>query len=151
MIHSDALREFIPGWEAVRLKAYRDGGGVPSIGIGHTRGVKMGDTCTREQALWWLKSDLVSVEEELAEFMHRAPTQQQFDALVSIGFNCGVKGKDKIGESGLMARFNAGLDQECADRFLLWNKDNGVVIDGLTKRRRAERAIYLVGDYSGRP
>lgn len=151
MIHTPALLDFVAAWEGLRLNAYLDGGGVPTIGYGHTRGVHPGDTCDEEQALRWLKSELVTCESELADYMHRQPTQQQFDAFVAIGYNCGIVGKDKIGESGLMARFNAKLDQECADRFLLWNRDGGVVIPGLSHRRAAERAIYLFNDYAGRP
>ena len=44
--------------EGCRLKAYRCPAGVPTIGWGHTRGVKMGDTCTQEQADAWFLEDL---------------------------------------------------------------------------------------------
>lgn len=148
MTPSLALRAFIVGWEAMRLAAYDDGRGVWTIGIGHTEDVQPGDTCTKDQALAWLEEDLTSRGDQLLRYMTRTPAQQQFDALLSLAFNAGVR---VVGESGTLARFNAGLDQECADRFLLWDKVAGKVWPGLTKRRAAERLMYLDGDYSGRP
>lgn len=148
MTPSLALRAFIVGWEAMRLTAYDDGRGVWTIGVGHTEDVAQGDTCTEEQALAWLEEDLTSHGDKLLRYMTRTPAQQQFDALLSLAFNVGVR---VVGESGTLARFNAGLDQECADRFLLWDKVAGKVWPGLTKRRAAERLMYLDGDYSGRP
>jgi lysozyme len=148
MIHSPELRAFVLDWEGCKLKAYKDGGGVWTIGVGHTRGVEQDDACTFETANEWLDDDLREHGAALEPYMTRVPSQQQYDALLSLAFNCGVRG---IGESGVMARFNAGLHQECADRFLMWNKDNGSVVRGLTMRRAAERAIYLDGDYSHEP
>ena len=143
-----ALVEFVQGWETLRLRAYLDTGGVPTIGYGHTRGVQLGDECDEMQAQEWLEQELDDFAFELLRYMERDPSQQQFDALLSLAYNCGAH---EIGESGVMARFNARLDQECADRFLLWVKDNGKVIRGLVRRREGERAIYLFGDYSARP
>jgi GH24 family phage-related lysozyme (muramidase) len=44
-------------FEDVRLVAYKDTGGVWTIGWGHTAGVKQGDTCTTAQADAWLAED----------------------------------------------------------------------------------------------
>lgn len=155
MTHSPELRAFVAGWEdppgGPPLVAYDDGGGVMTIGHGHTRGVRLGDTCTTIQADAWLDDELAVAGNELARYVKRQATQQQWDALVSLGYNCGVVGKDRIGESGLMALFNVRRDQECADRFLMWNRDAGVVNAGLSRRRAAERAMYLFGNYEGRP
>lgn len=148
---SPELLIFVEGWEDLRTSAYLDGGGVPTIGIGRTRGVKMGDTCTEDQARAWFADEMIAKAEHLSLYLTREPTQQQMDAMCSLAFNVGVDGPAGLGVSGLVARFNAGRDQECADRFLLWCRDSGVVIPGLLKRRKAERDIYLDGDYSGRP
>jgi lysozyme len=150
------LVEFLKGWEKFRAVAYpatedERKRGIWTYGFGHTRGVKQGDTCTEEQATRLLVDRLVVVEDELREFVKRTPSPRQWDALVSLGDNCGVKGENKVGPSGLVRLFNQERDQECADRFLLWNKQSGVVVNGLSKRRAAERAIYLQGDYSIRP
>jgi len=148
MTPSTALVEFVGAWEGFEPKAYRDGGGVWTLGFGRTLGVGPGDTVTLSQAREWLLADLTRHAEGLSEFMKREPSQQQFDALVSLAYNCGVQA---VGTSGTMRRFNAGNDAECADRFLFWDLDNGVHVPGLLKRRKAEWAIYLDGDYTGKP
>lgn len=148
MTPSRELVDFVAGWEGFEPKAYRDGGGVWTLGYGRTLGVGPGDTCTMAQAKEWLLADLARHWEGLAKYLTREPSQQQADALLSLAYNCGVAA---VGPSGTVARFNAGKDQECADRFLFWDLDNGVHVPGLLKRRKAERAIYLDGDYSGRP
>lgn len=152
MIYSDELVDFVKGWEFLSLIAYPDGAGVWTIGWGHTRHVKQGDTCDRAMATAYLLNDLIAVEKELAGFITRTGyQQQQYDALCTLGFNVGVTGPHKVGESFTMWLFNAGRDTECADRFLRWNMSGGVPVRGLSRRRAAERDIYLHGDYSGRP
>lgn len=148
MIQSHDLLPFVEGWEGLRTTAYNDGGGVWTIGIGRTKGVRPGDTCTEEQARAWFADEMREYAAALEAYLIRPPSQQQFDALLSLAYNCGVAA---IGMSGVVARHNAGLHEDCANRFLLWNKDGGRPVAGLTKRREAERAIYLRGDYSGRP
>jgi len=152
MIPSRELVDFVAGWEGRNglpvLSAYLDSVGVPTIGYGHTQGVAMGDTCTTQQALAWLEEEINSTAKVVAAFMKRTPEQWQFDALTSLAYNCGAA---RIGESGVMMRFNAGNDEDCADRMQWWNKAGGRVIPGLVKRRAAEADIYLRADYSGRP
>ena len=148
MTPSCELRDFVAGWEALRLRAYDDGVGITTIGYGHTEGVRPGDTCTREQAELWLTDELESYALRLLPFMIREPSQQQFDAMLSLAYNCGVAA---IGKSSLMRKYNEGDDKGASDWFLMWNRAGGKMMPGLSRRRAAERAIYLDGDYSGRP
>lgn len=148
MIPSQQIVDFVKRWESCRLRAYQDGAGVWTIGYGHTRDVHPGDTCTQEQADEWVVDELVEYGEGLSRYITRAPRQNQFDGLLSLAYNCGI---DAIGMSGVMARHNAGLFDECGERFLMWNRSGGVVVRGLTKRRAAERDVYASGDYSGSP
>lgn len=145
---SPQIAAFIEEWEGLRCEAYDDGGGVWTIGIGRTLGVHEGDTCTVAEAREWFVVELGGYARRLKRYMRREPSQQQFDALVSLAYNAG---SDAVGKAGIMSLFNAYDDRGCADRFLQWNKDGGRVVLGLTKRREAERVIYLWGDYSGRP
>ena len=48
-------KEIIKKWEGLRLEAYLCPAGVPTIGWGHTKGVKLGDKITLEQAEDFLK------------------------------------------------------------------------------------------------
>src|SRR5690606_8536313 len=70
--------------------------------------------------------------------------QNQFDAMVSLSFNIGAGG---FKNSSVVRRLKAGDVDGAADAFLLWNKGtvNGkkVAINGLTNRRKAERALFL--------
>ena len=67
-------------------------------------------------------------------------TQSQFDALVSWAYNVGL-GAAK--QSTLMRLLNAGDVPGAADQFLRWNRAGGVVLRGLTRRREAERDLFL--------
>jgi lysozyme len=141
--------DFIKGWESCQLRPYLDGGGVWTCGWGHTGpDVTPHEMWTQDHADSVLAQDVRRTTTVLRGYIHRTASQQQFDALSSLAFNCGAAA---IGNSGLMSRFNSGLDKECADRFLQWNHDNGVIVPGLTRRREAERMMYLIGEYSGRP
>lgn len=72
--------------------------------------------------------------------MAQAPTQNEFDALVSFAFNVGT---GALKSSTLLKRHNAGDHQGAADQFLRWNRVGRSVLPGLTRRRAAERALYL--------
>ena len=48
----------IKKYEGLKLKAYKDAVGKPTIGYGHTKDVKMGQEISWEQAEKYLKEDL---------------------------------------------------------------------------------------------
>lgn len=130
----------IKEFEGFRAKAYQDAVGVWTIGYGFTRGVKPGDTITREQAETRLRDELGVYERGVIQATHGRATQAQFDALVSFAFNVGVAGMSK---STVIKRHNEGNYQAAARAFGLWNKAGGRVLNGLTRRRAAESALYL--------
>ena len=68
--------------------------------------------------------------------------QPQFDALVSFAFNVGL---GNLQSSTLRMKYNRGEYTGAADEFLKWNKSNGKVLQGLVRRREAERALFLAG------
>ena len=55
------LKEF----EGLRKEAYYDAAGVPTIGYGHTHGVRMGDVISEYWAEMFLKADLYDVEKQV--------------------------------------------------------------------------------------
>lgn len=69
-------------------------------------------------------------------------SQPQFDALVSFAFNVGL---GNLQSSTLRMKYNRGEYTGAADEFLKWNKSNGKVLQGLVRRREAERALFLAG------
>ena len=130
------IREF----EGFRAEAYRDPVGIWTIGYGFTKGVRQGDTMTREQADQRLRVELADYEAGVLRATGGNLTQAQFDALVSFAWNVGVNGM--AGSSVIKAHVR-GDHQAAARAFALWNKAGGKVWPGLTRRRAAEAALYL--------
>jgi lysozyme len=140
---SNKGRDFIKGFEALRLVAYPDPGtgGKPwTIGWGHTKGVKQGDRITQDQAEQFLSDDLAVFELTVNSAIKRPMTQNQFDAMVSLAFNIGGAA---FAGSTLVKKFNAGDMQGAADQFPHWKFSGGKVMPGLVKRRAAEREMFL--------
>ena len=133
----------IKSHEALRLFAYLDVAGVPTVGFGHTNGVQLGQRITPEQAEAFLRADLAWVERCIADNVRVPLTQSQYDALASLIFNIGA---GAFRDSTLLRMLNAGDYEGAAEQFLRWNKArvNGVlkVVEGLTTRRAAERAMF---------
>jgi lysozyme len=132
--------------EALRLRAYMPTpNDVPTIGYGHTKGVKMGDVITEEQAEDFLREDLAWAEKAVLTYVKADINQNQFDAMVSLVFNIGTP---RFAKSSVVRHLNAGNEKAAADSFLLWNKQRGAdgvlrPLKGLTKRRNEERTLFL--------
>lgn len=131
----------IKSFEALRLAAYLDQGGVPTIGWGHTGPeVKMGLTCDPSSAEAWFRADTAGACKAINRLVDVAITQSQFDALVSFTFNVGI---GALTGSTLLRLLNGGDTTGAADQFLAWDKVSGVQNAGLSRRRAAERALFL--------
>lgn len=151
---SDRGLEFIKHHEGLETKAYPDPGsadGHPwTIGVGHTKGVKKGDTCTVAQAMEWLREDVRTAEAAVLRLVKVPLTQAQFDALVSFVFNVGADEDadtlaEGLGDSTLLRMLNSGDYFGAAVQFDRWNKNDGRVMAGLTTRRKAERDMFETG------
>ena len=129
----------IKEFEGVRLEAYLDSVGVPTIGYGHTKGVQMGDTCTEEEAEAWLREDLAwaeeCVESAVTAFLH----ENEHAACVSLCFNIGCKA---FTDSTLVRLINEGDFDGAGLQFHRWNKQAGKVLAGLTRRRAEESQLF---------
>jgi lysozyme len=133
---------FIREREGCRLAAYLDGGGVPTIGVGHVRGVKLGQTITQLEADELLRMDL---EDHDITPLLKVPTKQnEYDAMASLCFNIGM---DHFRGSTCLKRHNLGNRIGAANAMLLWKFDNGKPVAGLMHRRELERKLYLEGIY----
>lgn len=135
----------IKEFEGCRLTAYQDSVGVWTIGYGWTQPVdgktiRAGMTIKQETAERLLKTGLVSYESDVSRLVKVGLTQGQFDALVSFTYNLGAR---SLSTSTLLRKLNAGDYAGAADEFLRWNKAGGKVLNGLTRRREAERALFL--------
>jgi lysozyme len=127
--------------EGLRLTAYKDGGGVWTIGYGHTGAdVREGLTIPLSEAERLLTRDLRVAEGHVNEAVKVKLTQNQFDALVSFVYNVGG---GAFRSSTLLKLLNAGDYEGAANQLPRWNKDNGKVVNGLTNRRHEERELFL--------
>lgn len=135
----------IKQFEGCKLTAYQDSVGVWTIGYGWTQSVDgkpiwAGMTIKQETAERLLKTGLVSYESDVSRLVKVGMTQGQFDALVSFTYNLGTR---SLSTSTLLRKLNAGDYAGAADEFLRWNKAGSKVLNGLTRRREAERALFL--------
>jgi GH24 family phage-related lysozyme (muramidase) len=148
----------------VNLDAYLDPLGIWTIGWGHAvrfrgqllrgaenRGIARAlypGGITRAQAEWLLRGDLVDFASQVSMLVKVPLADAQFGALVSFAFNVGT---GNLAQSTLLRKLNARDYSAAADQFLVWNKGrkNGVLVElpGLTRRRRAERAMFLGQDW----
>ena len=140
---SEHGKELIKSFEGFRLTAYKDGGGVWTIGWGHTGSdVTPGRSITQERADFLFDADIIEFEEGVNSLVKVPLTQNQFDALVSFAYNCGG---DALENSTLLRLLNEGEYVRAAAQLPRWNKDNGVVVKGLVRRRAAERQLFEGG------
>ncbi|HDC4520922.1 TPA: lysozyme [Enterobacter kobei] len=135
----------IKEFEGCKLTAYQDSVGVWTIGYGWTQPVdgkpiRAGMTIKQETAERLLKTGLVSYESDVSRLVKVGLNQGQFDALVSFTYNLGAR---SLSTSTLLRKLNACDYAGAADEFLRWNKAGGKVLNGLTRRREAERALFL--------
>lgn len=136
---SQAGIDLIKNFEQLRLAAYRDAGGVPTIGYGSTRNVRMGMRINAALADARLRTDLGDAEATVNRLVTVPLSQPQFDALVSLTFNIGG---GAFAKSTLLRRLNAGDYASAALEFGRWVKDGGRPLRGLVRRRAAEQALF---------
>lgn len=127
----------IKSFEGCRLQAYRDSVGVLTIGYGHTGDVKEGQVISQGFAEELLKADLTKFERNVTKYAPFAMNQNQFDALVSFAFNCGVGNLKKLVSGRTPAQVAVKIPE--------YNKAGGKILAGLTRRRQAEKALFLSG------
>lgn len=129
----------IKQFEGVELKAYKCPAGIATIGIGHTKGVRMGQRITMEQAESLLRGDVLPCEKFLndtgIEF-----TQDEFDALVCFAFNLGI---GALSSSTLLKKKRLKYPaMEIQKEFLRWVCAGGKRLRGLFNRRVEEAYLY---------
>lgn len=130
----------IKSFENLELKAYKCPASIWTIGYGHTKGVKAGQVITEQQADKFLAEDLADAEKAVND-QGLAFNQNQFDALVSFTFNVGV---GAFKRSTLLRKAKADVnDATIRGEFARWDKSNGEVLKGLTRRRASESTLYF--------
>ncbi len=137
--------ELIKQFEGLELEAYQDIAGVWTIGYGHTGAdVEPGMRISERDADALLQRDLKPRENSVDSLTKVDLNQNEFDALVSFIYNVGA---DAYRGSTARRRLNRNDRMGAADALTWWNKATvgGVLreVAGLTRRRAAERAVFL--------
>jgi GH24 family phage-related lysozyme (muramidase) len=143
-INAKGLR-LLKSFEGLRLTAYQDSVGVWTIGYGTTSGVRPGMVITEAQAEALLRRDLNRFEQAVDDLVNVPLNDDQFSALVSFTYNVG---EGALASSTLLRLLNQRDYQGAADQLLRWDKAGGSTLPGLTRRRKAERALFLGQDYT---
>ena len=138
---SEAGVRLVQEFEGCRLDAYRCPAGIPTIGYGATGpDIRMGMVWTQEQADARLVEDLARFADGVERLVEVDLSDNQFAAIVSFAFNVGL---GALRDSTLLRKLNAGDYLGAADQLPRWNKGGGRVLPGLTRRRAAERDLFL--------
>jgi len=134
----------IKSFEGLKLNAYKDPVGIWTIGYGTTRGVKPGMRISESRAIELLQEDLARFEKSIHEAVKVPVNDNQFSALASFTYNVGP---GAFRSSTLLKLLNGGNIRGAADQLPRWNKAKGRVLAGLTRRRNAERLLFLGEDF----
>ena len=111
------------------------------LNFGHSLQVlKSIKSITEDQAIEWLKDDLVEAENQLNK-LNLNLKQYEFDALISFIFNCGFRNFE---QSRLLRMVKTRIG-DVENAFSLWNKSNGKVLPGLVARRKSEWTLFSTG------
>jgi lysozyme len=140
-----AGRAVIKEFEGIRLTAYRDTGGVWTIGYGHTRGVKPGLRITGQEAERLFEEDLAAAEFVVRRLVTRQLNDNQFSALVSFAYNVPFK---EFRLSQLLKFVNLGDFEGAGKEFHRWVYDDGKKLPGLVRRRLVEVNLFFTPDGS---
>ena len=129
--------DLIKSFEGCRLVAYDDlqpnktithisqVKGTLTIGYGHTAGVTVGQVISQEQAENMLKSDMAKYEKYVTDNVKITLNENQFSALVSFCYNCGV--------GNLRTLVRNRTAEQIANSITLYNKAGGQVLKGLVR------------------
>ena len=158
MTISEAGIQLIKSFEGCHNQPYKCPALLYTVGYGHVLYPDQARLKTPERSAYPLRTEhnRVFANDEIDELLEQDlqrfqdgvsrlcpasdDSQPQFDALVSFAFNVGL---GNLQSSTLRMKYNRGEYTGAADEFLKWNKSNGKVLQGLVRRREAERMLFL--------
>lgn len=133
----------IKEFEGCRLKAYKDMVGTLTIGFGHTGDdVFPSMEITQGHADALLAHDIERFEDGVSKLLKVQVSDNQFSALVCFAYNVGL---GNLAKSMLLRCINKHNAKDAANEFLKWDKPGGVIVPGLSRRRKAERELFILG------
>jgi lysozyme len=140
MTINDAGIKLIQSFESCKLESYQDIKGIWTIGWGHTGPeVKLGQTITQEEADDLFQKDLDHFNQSVSFLITTNINENQFSALVSFEYNLGDGSLEK---SHLLIYVNNSQFDLASEEFPKWDHSDGIVVDGLLRRRLAEQTLF---------
>ena len=135
---------FITNWEGVELEAYRDIVGKPTICMGETKGVKMGDTATKQECLAMLGPRVAQFYAEIERCMTNKDIPVGVQAsMLELAYNVG---SGPVCRSTMMRKANAGQYLSACNELRRWVIAGGKRIRGLEHRRAdSKHSLCLQG------
>lgn len=157
---------FIGAFEGFRGQCYDDAAGNCTIGYGHL--VHAGRTTNADRAKWGTITrakavELLQVDAENAaaavrEHIHVPLQQGQFDALVSLAYNCGpavipgvaivINSRPRYLYPQPTQNGLAAWRSRVKSTLLAYDHAGGVELAGLKRRREAEFVLFDAGHYT---
>lgn len=140
MVTSNAGKDFIKGFEGCSLTPYKLAGEYfYTVGYGHY-GVTSPAKITKKQADDLFNSDIKKFEAAVNKYVLKLSlNQNEYDALVSFAFNCGIGNLTKL--------VDGRTKKQIAEKITLYTKDSrGITLQGLVNRRKAEKELFLKPD-----
>ena len=135
-------KDLIKKYEGCKLEAYKCPAGIWTIGYGHTgQDVFEGKTITQQEADSLLSKDLTRFEKFLNRIIKVPINQNQFNALASFTYNLGM---GALQNSTLLKKLNNNDFIGAANEFDRWVYANGKKLEGLIKRRKEEKELFLL-------
>jgi lysozyme len=138
--------DLIKSFEGLKLSPYLCSAKIPTIGYGTTfyedgRKVSLQDSpITETRAEQLLAIHLNTFAAKVEKMVTVSMTDNQFAALCSFAYNCGPA---NLASSTLLKKMNKQDYAGAAGEFEKWNKAGGKVLAGLTRRRQAEKALFM--------
>lgn len=128
--------------EDLRTEAYRDPIGIPTVCVGETRGVRMGQTYTEQQCMDMLYARIEEFDRALGRCVKVSLPMETRSAVTQWAYNVGA---DAACRSTLVKKLNAGDIRGACNELPRWNRAGGKVLPGLVTRRAHEKALCLAG------
>jgi len=126
------------------LQVYKDNKGYPTVGLGHlvtaADSLGVGDTISLKRAQELLIISLSEIETRFNRDIWLPLYQFEYDALVSVAFNCGAF----RGSNALIAQINSGEHGKMFDFLLSYRIGNNAK---LKRRRFQEARLFETGIY----
>ena len=133
---------FVPNWYPDPAHGWK----VPTVAYGHTDAAgepkyaaTKSKTFTVAEGLEMLRHDLGQYEASVKKYVKVPLNDNQLGSLVSFTYNLGAA---NLASSTLIRKLNAGDYDGAAAEFARWNRANGKIMAGLTRRRLAEAALF---------